>query len=166
MNHSRKYLFYNHFWNSYYINKFSVAFLWFLKVYASNSKRYFFFFPLYLWSSQSDKSFRGLRPSGVLLSSRILYLRWTFPCLTSWLIFFFIPESLQGLVLFKNLPWYTELSLYFILGQLLLPYTGSINSRTIHGENRQEVNSCTKIKSTSWSKRLPSVFFYFSDYTF
>ena len=87
LNNSRKYLLCNHFWNSYYINKFSLAFLWFLKVYASNSKRYFFP-PLYLWSCQSDKSFRGLRPSRVLLSSRILYLRWTSPCLTSWLNFF------------------------------------------------------------------------------
>lgn len=93
----------NHFWNSYYINKFSLAFLWFLKVYASNSKRYFFS-PLYLWNCQSDKSFRGLRPSRVLLSSRILYIGWTAPCLASWLNFFSFLRAFEGLYFSRIYP--------------------------------------------------------------
>lgn len=63
-----------------------------------------FFSPLYLWSSQSDKSFRGLRPSRVLLSSRILYLRWTFPCLTSWLNFFSFLRAFKDLYLSRIYP--------------------------------------------------------------
>ena len=89
------------------------------------------------------------------------------PCLVSWLNLFLSWQTSRTCI-FKNLPWYTELSLYFILDQVLLPYPCSINTRTLNYSWWEHIRSepLYQIKITSWSKRLPGTFFYFSDSTF